>query len=296
MHRKPVLLITGARGQLGRCFQTLAPQYPDWAFLPASSDTLDVADRQAIRHFIAENRPDWCINCAAYTAVDRAESEPSKAWRVNALGPRYLAEVCCEQGIPLIHFSTDYVYHGRHNLPLSEDSTTHPRSTYARTKLAGDRAVLRHHPEGGMVIRTSWLYSPYGHNFAHTIWRLGRERPELRVVFDQIGTPTFAPHLAQTVLQLIALVEQQRSSPSALAGIWHYSNEGVCSWYDFAQTIADLKQLPCYIRPIRTSEYPTAAARPPFSVLDKAKIKAAFSLEIPHWRRGVEQWAMQTEG
>ncbi len=259
----------------------------------ADAHTLDITRRQAVRRFLAENRPDWCLNCAAYTAVDRAESEPHLAWRANALGPRYLAESCASLGIPLVHFSTDYVYHGRHNLPLREDSPTHPRSVYARTKLAGDRAVLRHHPEAGMVIRTSWLYSPYGHNFAHTILRLGRERPALHVVFDQIGTPTYAPHLAHAVVQIIAQIVHQRLPHTAISGVWHYSNEGVCSWYDFAQCIADLKQLPCRIHPIRTAEYPTPAARPPFSVLDKAKIKAAFSLDISHWLRGVQQWAAQ---
>lgn len=293
MRQHPVLLITGARGQLGRCFEALSQQYPQWTFLLAGSDMLDITDRRAIRRFWEKHRPDWCLNCAAYTAVDRAESEPAQAQRINAVGPRHLAEACSQTGSALIHFSTDYVYHGKHYLPIRENAATHPRSVYARTKLAGDRAVLRYCPTGGMVIRTSWLYSPYGHNFAHTIARLGRERPELRVVFDQIGTPTYAPHLAEAVLRIIEQTYAKHTYNS-IAGIWHYSNEGVCSWYDFAQTIADLKQLPCRITPIRSEEYPTAAVRPPFSVLDKAKIKAAFALQIPHWRRGAEQWAMQT--
>ncbi len=293
MTKKPVLLVTGARGQLGRCFEALAPHYAEWTFLFVGSDMLDIADRRALRRFWEANRPDWCLNCAAYTAVDRAESEPYLAWRANALGPRYLAEICAQNGTALVHFSTDYVYHGRHNLPLEEDSPTAPRGVYARTKLAGDRAVLRHLPQSGMVIRTSWLYSPYGNNFARTILRLGGERSELRVVFDQVGTPTYAPHLAQAVLHIIALLDSQRLPPNTAAGIWHYSNEGVCSWYDFAQTVAELKQLPCRILPIRTAQYPTPAPRPPFSVLDKAKIKTTFFVEIPHWRKGVEQWALE---
>ncbi len=293
MRQHPIILVTGARGQLGRCFEDLSRQFPQWAFLLTGAQELDITDRRAIRRFFENHRPNWCLNCAAYTAVDRAEDEPQQAQRVNALGPRYLAEVCAQIGSRLIHFSTDYVYHGRHYLPLRENVPTHPRSVYARSKLSGDRAVLRYCPAGGMVIRTSWLYSPYGHNFAHTIARLGRQRPELRVVFDQIGTPTYAPHLAEAVLHIVDRV-QTHGQPNSISGVWHYSNEGVCSWYDFAQTIADLKQLPCRITPIRTEEYPTAAARPPFSVLDKAKIKTAFGLEIPHWRRGAEQWAMQT--
>ncbi|MCS7035499.1 MAG: dTDP-4-dehydrorhamnose reductase [Saprospiraceae bacterium] len=293
MPQHPILLITGANGQLGRCFEALSHQYLPWTFVLANTQALDITNRRAVRRFFEKHRPNWCLNCAAYTAVDRAESEPEQAQRVNALGPRHLAETCAQMGCALIHFSTDYVYHGRHYLPIREDAPTRPRSVYARTKLAGDRAVLRHCPEKGMIIRTSWLYSPYGHNFAHTIARLGRERSELRVVFDQIGTPTYAPHLAEAVLSIIERVHTQ-NAPVNVAGIWHYSNEGVCSWYDFAQTIADLKQLACRITPIRSEEYPTAAVRPPFSVLDKAKIKTAFAIEIPHWRRGAEQWAMQT--
>ncbi|MCS6929656.1 MAG: dTDP-4-dehydrorhamnose reductase [Saprospiraceae bacterium] len=292
MRRHPVLVVTGARGQLGRCFEVLSRNYPEWTFIMAGSSELDITQRCALRHFLEKNRPDWCINCAAYTAVDRAESEPLQAWRVNALGPRYLAEICAQVGCALIHFSTDYVYHGRHYLPLREDASPRPRSVYARTKLAGDRAVLRLHPKAGMVIRTSWLYSPYGQNFAHTITRLGQQRSELRVVFDQIGTPTYAPHLAQAVLHVIEYVQQQ-ANPTVVSGVWHYSNEGVCSWYDFAQAIADLKQLPCRIIPIRTEEYPTAAIRPPYSVLDKTKIKTAFGIEILHWRRGLELWVAQ---
>ncbi len=295
MGKEPLLLITGARGQLGRCFEALASQYPQWHFLWADSTQVDIASRAALRRFWAEHQPDGCINCAAYTAVDRAESEPQRAYRTNAQGPRYLAELCAQSGAFLIHFSTDYVYHGRYNLPLLEDAPTHPRSVYARTKLAGDRAVLRHLPQRGMVIRTSWLYSPYGQNFARTILHLGRQRPELRVVFDQIGTPTYAPHLAQAVLHILERIRTQQCALEALAGIWHYSHEGVCSWYDFAQAVVDLKGLSCRIQPIRTHEYPTTAARPPFSVLDKAKIKAAFALDIPHWRRGVEQWAAEVK-
>jgi len=286
----PTLLVTGANGQLGRCFQNLAAAYPQWRFLFADSNRLDVTDRSAVFAFFEEEGPAWCLNCAAYTAVDRAESEPERAWAVNVAGAKNMAEACARRHIPTVHFSTDYVYHGRQNTPYREDAPVSPKSVYARTKLAGDRAVLRHNPELGMVIRTSWLYAPHGHNFARTMLRLGAERPEINVVFDQVGTPTYAPFLAEAVLQIIGLIENGDIPRSTLAGIWHYSNEGVCSWYDFAQAIVDLAGLPTRVNAIETKDYPLPAPRPPYSVLNKSKIKSAFGLEVPHWRRGVERF------
>lgn len=293
MQKIPTLLVTGAGGQLGRCFQNLEPAFPNWRFLFAGSDLLDVTDRRAVLTFFEKHRPTWCLNCAAFTAVDKAESEPERARQVNYYGAKNIAEACARHGIPMVHFSTDYVYHGRQNTPLREDAPVHPRSVYARTKLAGDRVVLRYHPQLGMVIRTSWLYAPHGHNFARTMLRLGAERPELNVVFDQVGTPTYAPFLAEAVLHIIGLVENGDVAPAALAGIWHYSNEGVCSWYDFAQAIVDLAGLPARVNAIETKDYPLPAPRPSFSVLNKEKIKLAFGLGIPHWRRGVERFLLE---
>jgi dTDP-4-dehydrorhamnose reductase len=221
--------------------------------------------------------------------VDKAESEPAQARRTNALAPRYLAEACAEVGATLIHFSTDYVYHGRHNVPLVETDAVHPAGVYARTKLAGERAALRAHPTGVMVWRTSWVYAAHGHNFVKTMLRLGAERPTLSVVFDQIGTPTYAPDLAAAVLQVLDCVQVGSKTPADLVGIWHYSNEGVTSWYDFAQAIFDLQKIPCRVLPIESRQYPTPASRPPFSVLNKGKIKAAFGLDIPHWRVSLER-------
>ena len=284
-----MLLITGANGQVGQCFQQLTAQYPGFQFLFAGSSDLDIADRTAVRRFFSSQKLTWVVNCAAYTAVDKAESEPAQARKVNLTGAKNLAEACAERSIPLIHLSTDYVYHSRQNTPFREGDPESPKGVYARTKLAGDRAVLRAHPTGAMVVRTSWVYSMVGHNFLKTMLRLGAERLSLNVVADQIGSPTYAPDLAAAILDIIQKVESSEVTNDSLSGIWHYSNEGVASWYDFAQAIFDLRKLPCRVRPIETKDYPTPAQRPPFSVLNKAKIKAAFGLEIPHWRESLER-------
>lgn len=312
-----MLLITGANGQVGQCFQQLAAQYPDFQFLFAGSSDLDITSKrdveaffrknaaarsgtddtarsgtdgllQSLPRYIGDDNIRWVINCAAYTAVDKAESEPARARKVNVAGARNLAEACAAHGIPLIHLSTDYVYHSRQNTPFREGDPVSPKGVYARTKLAGDRAALRANPLT-MVIRTSWVYSAVGQNFLKTMLRLGAERPTLNVVADQIGSPTYAPDLAAAILSIIQKVERGEVAKETLSGIWHYSNEGVASWYDFAQAIFDLKKLPCKVRPIETKDYPTPAQRPPFSVLNKAKVKAAFDLEIPHWRESLEK-------
>jgi len=293
VQKTPTLLVTGAHGQLGRCFQNLQAAFPNWRFLFADSTLLDVTARRDVFAFFEKHRPTWCLNCAAYTTVDKAESEPERARAVNFSGAKNIAGACARLGIPMVQFSTDYVYHGRQNTPFREEAPVSPKSVYARTKLAGDLAVLRYHPAMGMVIRTSWLYAPHGHNFARTMLRLGAERPELNVVFDQVGTPTYAPFLAEAILRIVEQVESGHAPQTALAGIWHYSNEGVCSWYDFAQAIVDLAGLPARVNAIETKDYPLPAPRPPFSVLNKSKIKAAFGLEIPHWRRGVERFLLE---
>jgi dTDP-4-dehydrorhamnose reductase len=282
-----MLLITGANGQVGQCFQRLATQYPQFRFLFSGSADLDIGDKKAVKKFFKQN-PDirYCVNCAAYTAVDKAESEPDKAHKVNAKGPKNLAEACAERGIPFLHLSTDYVYHNRHNTPLQEHDPVSPKSVYARTKLAGERAAQKAHPRA-TILRTSWVYAPVGNNFVKTMLRLGKERASLNVVFDQIGTPTYAPDLVKAILDILEKVENKEVAPEQLAGIWHYSNEGVASWYDFAVAVMEIAGLPCIVHPIETKDYPTPAQRPPFSVLNKGKIKAAFGVEIPHWRESL---------
>lgn len=283
---KMTILITGANGQLGQCFRQLAAGHLQWQFMFVDISELDITDRRAVFAFFKKHPVHWCINCAAYAAVDKAESEPGLARKVNVDGARNLSSACAGLGIPIIHFSTDYVYHSRQNAPFREDDPVSPKAVYARTKLAGDRAVLKANPLA-MVIRTSWLYSLYGNNFLVTMLRLGAERPAIGVVFDQVGTPTYAPDLAGAVLQIVQKVENGEVERAAVAGIWHYSNEGVTSWYDFAKAIFEIKKLPCRVNAIESKDFPTPVERPPYSVLNKGKIKEAFGLEIPWWRESL---------
>jgi dTDP-4-dehydrorhamnose reductase len=282
-----MVLITGANGQLGQCFRQMALDWPQFDFFFADSATLNLTDSTAVSAFFRQHRLSWCINCAAYTAVDKAESEPEQAKAVNTTAVAFLARQCARNGVPLVHISTDYVYHSDRGVPLVETDKTSPKGVYAATKLGGDRAVLRYHPDGGMVIRTSWVYARHGHNFVNTMLRLGAERPVLRVVFDQVGTPTYAPDLAAAILQIVQQVEQKQVPLSAIAGIWHYSNEGVTSWYDFAKAIFDLKNMKVQVEPIESAQFPTPARRPHFSVLNKNKVKSVFQLNIPHWRESL---------
>ena len=285
------ILITGANGQLGQCFKHLAAQYPQWDFIFNDFPELDITSHKAVSGFFesrnAENKIHWCINCAAYTAVDKAESEPVKARKINVAGPKNLAEACAVNGATMVQLSTDYVYHNRQNTPFQENDPVSPKSVYARTKLAGDRAVLKANA-GAMIVRTSWVYSEFGNNFVKTMLRLGAERPALSVVFDQIGTPTYAPNLAEAILQMIQKVEKGEVKRENAGGIWHYSNEGVTSWYDFAKAVFDIKKMSCRVNPIETKDFPTPAQRPPFSLLNKAKVKTVFGLEIPHWRDSLQ--------
>jgi dTDP-4-dehydrorhamnose reductase len=284
-----MILVTGAKGQLGQCFQLLAQQQQTLDFYFATSAELDIRNSRAVTRFFQKNKIRWCINCAAYTAVDKAESDAENAHQVNVVGVRNLARACAKYGARLIHFSTDYVYHNHQNRPFVETDAVSPKGVYARTKLSGERAALRAHPTGTMVIRTSWVYAAHGHNFVNTMLRLGAERPELRVVFDQIGTPTYAPDLAAGALHIIQKMDRQALDSGAFSGIWHYSNEGVCSWYDFAKAIFEHQKIPCRVVPIESKDFPTPAQRPPFSVLNKGKIKAAFGLDIPHWQDSLKE-------
>jgi dTDP-4-dehydrorhamnose reductase len=241
---------------------------------------LDITDPAAVEAFFEKNPITHCINCAAYTAVDKAESQPEIAWKVNAAGVENLARACAHRNAPFVHISTDYVYHTEKNTPYVETDAANPQGVYAQTKLEGDHLALKH---GGMVIRTSWVYSSFGNNFVKTMLRLGAERPSLGVVFDQIGTPTYARDLANAILTILQKAEKQAVKSETLRGIYHYSNEGVTTWYDFAKAIFDHRGMTVKVNAIESKDYPTPAQRPPFSVLNKGKIKATFGLEIPHW-------------
>lgn len=282
-----IILVTGATGQVGQELQAIASHFPDFQLLCTSRTELDIADKASVQLFFEANAIHYCINCAAYTAVDKAESEPEQAYNINVKGIMNLAEACKNIGATLIHLSSDYVYHNLNCTPLKENDPTFPQSVYAQTKLDGEQAALVIWQQT-MVIRTSWVYSSFGHNFVKTMLRLGKERPELRVVYDQIGAPTYARDLAKAILDIITKVEKEEVNRDLLQSIYNYSNEGVTSWYDFAKAIFEISNIDCKVTPIETKDYPTPAARPPFSILHKTKIKGAFGLEIPHWRDGLK--------
>lgn len=269
-----MFLVTGSNGQLGHALRRLLGERAVYA----DRDELDITDAAAVNAFVGKGKFEAIINCAAYTAVDKAESDEALAARINIDGPANLAAT----GTPLVHISTDYVFDGTACRPYIEADRTNPQSVYGRTKLAGERAVLEK-ASAAVIIRTAWLYSEDGGNFVKTMRRLGAEKPELRVVFDQIGTPTYAGDLAATIVTVL---------PGLYPGVkevYHFSNEGVCSWYDFACEIMELSGLNCKVLPIESKDYPTPATRPHYSVLNKAKIKRDFGLTINHWKESLHK-------
>jgi len=276
-------LITGANGQLGNELRQASGNHPDFKFFFTDVDELDITHSDAIHDFFERNEIQTVINCAAYTAVDKAESDEKSAMLINAAAVEYLANACIKTDATLIHISTDYVYDGCACKPYSEDHCTAPATVYGHSKLVGEKAALT--APKSVVIRTSWLYSSFGVNFVKTMLRLGKESETLNVVFDQTGTPTYAADLAQAIMEIIKTAEQN----TLRTGIFHYSNEGVCSWYDFAHEIMQQAGLKCVVRPIETKDYPAPAPRPHYSVLNKASIKAAYGLKIPHWKDSLKR-------
>ncbi|MGX1928636.1 dTDP-4-dehydrorhamnose reductase [Flagellimonas sp. 2504JD4-2] len=272
------ILVTGASGQLGSTFKSLASQEQtkDLEFVFKSSKELDVTDFDAVNEELVSSNYAYCINCAAFTNVDKAEAENDLAYRINVTGARNLAMNCNESSTVLIHISTDFVFDGFLNTPYLEEDIARPIGFYGDTKYKGERAIINNLEEH-FIIRTSWLYSEYGHNFMKTMLKLGAESEELSVVYDQVGTPTYALDLAHVVLHII-------KAHSIDYGVYNYSNEGVGSWYDFAKEIFHQYKIDVNLKPIRSEEYPTPAERPKFSVLDKSKIKNTFGLQIPHWK------------
>lgn len=282
------ILITGSNGQMGASIYRLSQHYPDLTFIFADRSMLDVTAEESIRSFFKRHRVDACINCAAYTAVDQAESETGPAHKVNALAAQMLAEKCKELHLPMIHYSSDYVYHSEINRPYKEEDMTFPQSVYAHTKLAGDKAIIAEH-EDAIILRTSWVYSPFGKNFVKTMIRLGQERDTINVVYDQVGTPTYAPDLAKVSLDIMVKLLDEEQAHNMEGGIYHYSNEGVCSWYDFAKAIFEETGIDCTVVPIESKDFPTPAKRPNFSVLNKSKIKKRMPIQIPYWRDSLKQ-------
>ena len=273
------ILITGCNGQLGNEIQLLQAQYAQHTWLNTDVNELDITDKAAIERFVEANEIDGIVNCAAYTAVDKAESDPQLARKLNAEAPAFLAEVVGKRGGWMVQVSTDYVFNGTKHTPYVETDEPCPNSVYGQTKMEGEQAVSKLCPNA-MIIRTAWLYSEFGNNFVKTMIRLGREREQLGVIFDQVGTPTYAHDLAMVIMTAI--------DKGIKPGVYHFSNEGVTSWYDFTKSIHRLSGInTCQVSPLHTAEYPTPACRPAYSVLDKTKIKAAYGIEIPHWEESL---------
>jgi dTDP-4-dehydrorhamnose reductase len=269
------LLITGANGQLGNEMRVVLGRRPEIEAVYTDVDTLDITNLAQLDAFIEAEGVSHIVNCAAYTAVDKAEDDEANATKVNVDAVRNLGIVAKKYGAKIVHVSTDYVFDGCGHKPYTEDMSVCPTNVYGRTKLAGEKALFAE-CENAIIVRTSWLYSSYGNNFVKTMLRLGRERDELNVIFDQVGTPTYAADLAQTILTIIADKEW-------VSGVYHFSNEGVCSWYDFTIMIHKLAGIECKVNPIESSAYPVRTPRPHYSVLNKTKIKTTFSIEVLYW-------------
>lgn len=275
------VLVTGASGQLGQALQSIKAGYGQLEFHFANSAGGDITDPEALRALFEKTKPDFCINAAAYTAVDKAESEPEKARAVNVAGARNLARICRETNCTLVHVSTDFVFDGSHSVPYKEDNATNPQGIYGLTKRDGELEIARG-LERHFIVRTSWVYSQFGHNFMKTMLRLARERKEISVVNDQIGAPTYAVDLAHALLAIVC-------SGKTAYGIYHYSNGGIASWCDFAAEIFRLSESHVTLHAIPTSSFPTPAKRPAYSVLDTSRIRSVFAIEIRDWKQALAE-------
>lgn len=274
-----MLLITGANGQLGMCLKDILGA--DKAIYTDVAE-LDITSEREVIEFGAKHDISAIINCAAYTNVDQAEDEPELAHKINAVGPENLARLAAEKDIPLVHISTDYVFDGSGNKPLSETDTVSPLGVYGKTKREGEETVLKY-TKTAIILRTAWLYSRYGRNFVKTMLRLGREKTQIGVVSDQFGTPTYAPHLAEIIAGILPKIRPGSKE------IYHITDEGACSWYDLAWYALSRVKSKCHVGAISTADYPTKAQRPAFSVLDKTKLKQGFHISLPHWTQGVDE-------
>jgi len=277
------ILVTGSKGQLGSEIQKVSKNYSDYKFTYTDIDELDITSKKDVNKFVSDNNFDIIINCAAYTAVDKCETENNASRKVNVIAVKNLAMACADNDISLIHISTDYVYDGKNHIPYKESDFTNPESYYGQTKLEGEQ-VIDEYAIKAVIIRTSWLYSAFGNNFVKTIIKHATAKDELNVVYDQIGTPTYAGDLATIILDNIKKLE-------LLEGInlYNFSNEGVCSWYDFAKEIVDLQNIKCNINPIETKDYPLPAPRPAYSILNKNKIKTQLNTSIPYWKDSLKK-------
>ncbi len=277
------ILITGANGQLGRELHAISTDYPQYDFTFADRNALDLSNLCKLEDYFDDKTFNVIINCAAYTAVDKAESDEELANTINHRAVSMMAKIAKKKNISLIHISTDYVFDGKNFSPYLETDPTDPQGVYGRTKRDGENAILDVAPKNTLILRTSWVYSSFGANFVKTMLRLGKERDSLGVIFDQVGTPTYARDLAKVILDILPHIN------NTIPEIYHYSNEGAISWYDFAQAIFEISDILCTINPITTDQYPTPASRPHYSLLNKAKIKNDFEITIPYWRDSLRE-------
>jgi len=276
------ILVVGSKGQLGSELHTLSKEYT-YNFFFTDKSMLNITKKEDIQSFVKLHDIQIIINAAGYTAVDKAESDEHNADTINHLAIRYLAQISKERNIQLIHVSTDYVFDGKNYKPYTEDDITSPNGVYGQTKLDGEKALQKINPKNSIIIRTAWVYSSFGANFVKTMLRLGKEKDSLNVIFDQIGSPTYARDLAKTILDILPKIKNDNIE------IYNYSNEGVLSWYDFAKEIMRMAKLDCQINPIETKEYPTPATRPHFSLLNKSKIKEEFGIIVPYWKDSLDE-------
>ena len=275
------ILITGSNGQLGNEMRQIAKSYSQFNYIYTDIEELDICNKTNLDDFVKLNKVDFIVNCAAYTAVDKAENDTELCYKINFEAVKNIAEIASKHQIKVVHISTDYVFDGTNYIPYTEEEQVCPYTVYGKSKLAGEQTLIENCKDA-IVIRTSWLYSSFGNNFVKTMIKLGKERDLLNVIFDQIGTPTYAADLADTIMKI--LIHENFTT-----GIYHFSNEGVCSWYDFTKSIHRISGINCNVKPIESKEYPTPTPRPHFSVLNKAKIKSTYGLNIPHWEESLEK-------
>jgi dTDP-4-dehydrorhamnose reductase len=277
------ILITGSKGQLGLELSKLIDNFSNYTFFLADKSVLNITDYKAVENYVSENKISVIINCAAYTNVDKAEEEPELADAINHLAVKNLAEIAKKHQIKLVHISTDYVFDGTSKTPYLENDKTNPKNRYGLTKLKGEEALKLINPDNSIILRTSWLYSEFGKNFVKTMLRLGEEKESISVVSDQIGSPTYAGDLALAILQIIPALKSNGVQ------IYHYANQGACSWFEFAEEIIGLSKYQCEVKPIPGSEFKTKAVRPNYSLLNTEKIQADFKLDIPHWKDSLQR-------
>lgn len=277
---KQSILITGANGQLGTEFKQISKFFPHYHFVFASRDELDIADADSVNNFFNSSALSYCINCAAYTAVDKAETETEQAYNVNSRATENLAKASEEYNTRFIHISTDYVFDGTASSPYKEDSKTNPVSVYGKSKLEGEQKAIKANPDS-VIIRTAWVYSQFGKNFVKTMLRLMNDKPEIGVVSDQVGSPTYAADIATAIMKII-------SSGDWYPGIYHFSNQGIISWHEFATAIKELSGSNCKVNPITTDQYPTPAKRPAYSVMDSSKISTTYNISLINWKQSLQ--------